>query len=749
MSLFQRIALFVATRRLTTGILLAIATVLAWCGNRYVPPVRQPGGGDEASQTAGRFRVASEDLGRRAADCFLVIDGERLFTPRGIAAVRAVAERLKQLHYVDSLIWVDTVPQLNVFGLAEPLLPPSDASEDRVREATRRALEHPLVRGQLAAEDGRTLLMPVHFDWLYVTSDAECSEVLLAAARETAAQWPDVDMRIRATGRVPLYLAYKSAFDRNHWRFTVISYVLVFGLSWILFRGLRPVLVVAAGPVVGIYWTTGLLQWLDELSNPLTNVVLPVLLMMVGLTDGIHLLMHIRRERATGASPVEAAKSGLREVGLACLLTSLTTAIGFGSLMLAQSKFVRGFGLGCGIGVLFTFVSVIVVIPWLCSTWMGDAIHVGYERDIVGRGLQRYRGWIDWIIRHARAITWISVSVTLALTGVALTLRPDDRLKDSQPTGSEAYEALRHCDTALGGIDIARVVVEWDEDSQLDDARRLSAIQDVERLVAAEPSLHYPLSILNVLSSLPGDESVESRAPFLELLPKSVRRSYFDSEARRAVLTVRIQDLGIAHYEPIFRRVEAGLADIAAKNAGLKLTLSGEPVSRGRNLHRIVTDLAASLGSAALIIFVVLAIAFRSLRLGLIAVIPNVFPLAVTAAVMLLLDHPLEIASVCSFTVCLGIAVDDTIHYMSRYREEIARGCDVPTAVRRAFEGVGAAMIVTTVVLLAGFASVLLSELPGHRYFSAMAVSTIAAALIGDLLILPAMLVRFAARPPR
>jgi len=149
---------------------------------------------------------------------------------------------------------------------------------------------------------------------------------------------------------------------------------------------------------------------------------------------------------------------------------------------------------------------------------------------------------------------------------------------------------------------------------------------------------------------------------------------------------------------------------------------------------------------AAGIILVVMGLAYRSLRIGLISVIPNLFPLAVTASLLVLLGRPLEITSVCAFTICLGIAVDDTIHFLSRFRYELAVDGDVNAAIQRSFVRVGTALILSSVVLVSGFGTVLTSQMPGHQVFAGMACATIAAALVGDLVILPAILACFTPR---
>ena len=762
MILIHWLADAVTRHRLLTFLVLLAATAFSICGHLYVP--RPDAEGKPASDERLRIRTASRDFTGRSADCFLVVETPDAFTPEAVAALRKMVAAIEQLPYIEAVTWVDTIPVLNVFGLREPLLPPSDASPETFSAIRAEVLAHPLVRGQLLSADGGTLLMPIRFDWLYVESDADCSTELLKVARQAVSNAPspptdrasqavsptpspptgrDVAIRIRLTGPVPLYIAYQQAFDRNHRKFLYISYALVFVIALILFRGVRAVLVVASAPALGIIWTLGLLNWLGELSNPLTSVVLPVLLTMVGLTDGVHLMVHIRRTRAGGATPQAAARSAIRHVGLACALTSLTTAIGFASLLVAHSEFVRGFGRGCAIGVVVTFFAVVTTIPLLCSTWIGTNIHKGHERDLVGHGLKRFGGVIDFVLRRAGAVSLLAIVSTLALALIAAQLRPDDKTKDSQPTGSEAYQALTHCDQVLGGIESVRVVVSWPRQAVGDSEQILTAISDVARILQTEDSMQHPLSILNILESFPGDESVTARLPFLELLPASVKESYFDTDSRSALMTVRIQDLGIARYEPVFQRVEARFLELESRYPGFEFELGGEPVRRGRNLYRIVVDLAASLGTASIVILIVMAIVYRSFRIGAITVIPNLFPLVVTASMMVLLNHPLEIASVCAFTVCLGIAVDDTIHFLTRYRDERTEGKDSGESLRSAFQGVGSAMIITTFILIAGFGSVLTSELPGQRYFAAMAVSTIAAALVGDLIFLPALLARF------
>ena len=690
------------------------------------------------------LQEVTNDFALVATDTFLVVEPDDLFNAATVTALREMVSGIEALPQVKSLVWVDQAPVLNVFGLAEPLLPEADASPDAFRMARQVVLNHPLVVGQLISSSGEMLLMPITLDWLEVESDEAGNRAILDAAHAVLARHPDSHCRVRLTGRVPVFIAQRDAFQRNHRKFQIIGYGLVFALSAALFRSIVPILIVAGVPSLGVYWVTGLLPLLQIEANALTSIILPVLLTMIGLTDGVHLFVQIRTARANGESATSAAQIGIQRVGLACFLTSVTTAVGFGSLLLAHSEFVRSFGQACGIGVLIQFVAVITLIPLLCASRLGNHIQRGHQRDYVAAQLQR-AGWlIRFSTQYARPVIWFAVVISLGLALFASTLRPDDRTEYSLSARSDVLRTIRDCDAAFGGTEVIRVSVQWPESLGSESPQIMRVVQEVERILDAEPMVRHPLSIRNLLASFPGDLELPQRMSFLQLLPTSLKDSYFNAQAHRTIINVRVQDVGIAVYIPIFEGLEAQFRELEQQQQGFDVRLTGGPVVRGRQLHRIVTDLAASLGAASIIIFGVLSLAYRSLRVGLITIIPNLFPLLVTAAILVLMGQSLDMASVCAFTVCLGIAVDDTIHFLSRFFDEQRRGASVDQALKQTFFSVGAALIQTTLILIAGFMAVVTSELPGQRTFAAMACSTIAAALIGDLVFLPALLTWFA-----
>lgn len=702
------------------------------------------------NSSAGSNPNAPRRFGRRGgfgnsqgrSEAVLVVKSPSIFTPEGSKAFREVVERVDALDVVASVRSLDQAPPLNIFGLSEPILPRGNATQQRFDVAKKKAIAHPLVVGQMLSEDAQTALIEIQYDWLYIQDNAQCTEPILAAAKQVASEHPGVPMEFHVTGNVPLRMVLMKNNRNNEIRYQVIGYSMILLMAAILFRGLSIVLVVAAAPVLGVFWTLGFLRYFDLQENPFSFVILPVLLSLVGFTDGVHIMIHIRKCMREGMVPKDACKRTLELVGLACFLTSLTTAIGMGSLAWANHQIVREFGWSCVLGVTATWISVMLVIPLISMTPWSRRLSRGSERDLLQHAIGRFEPTLRWIMDRKRSISYFAILLTVGLGGLALALRPDDRKSSAFPTGSDAQQSLAHLDQAMNGLDVCMINVKWDP-QKLSSEQVAMALDQAETVLKSEPLIGHPLSLVTLLNALPGEGSVLDKLSMAELLPPPLRQRLFDQDQSTATMTYRCKDLGTATYQSTFERIDQSLQSIARENPGLTMEMQGEAIWRWRNLYTIVTDLTASLGSAALIIFAVLAVAYRSLRLGLIAIIPNVLPLLASAAYMVITKQPLEVVSVCCFTICLGIAVDDTIHFISRYLEEFKHGGSHASVIQRSFREVGTGMMMTTIVLVAGFSSVVTSDTRDHRVFGALGVITLVTALLCDMFLLPALLAYF------
>ena len=285
--------------------------------------------------------------------------------------------------------------------------------------------------------------------------------MLRDTAAAAAAKYPGVAISFQVTGEVPIRVSRAASNRDNELKYQLIGYSIALIIAFILFRGLSSVVIVALAPTFGVFWTLGLLHFLGFDDNPFNGVIVPVLLCMVGFTDGVHMMVQIRRHRASGMSASDAARRSIREVGLACWLTSLTTAIGFGSLVLAHHEVVREFGYCCVIGVLTTFIAVITIIPLACASPLGRRVHTGYGRNLVDKNLSRISVVIDFVLAHSKSVSFAAIAITLVLSLLTLQLRPDERLTSSLGSRSEAARALAHIDKAMGGMETGEVSIRW------------------------------------------------------------------------------------------------------------------------------------------------------------------------------------------------------------------------------------------------------------------------------------------------
>jgi len=437
---------------------------------------------------------------------------------------------------------------------------------------------------------------------------------------------------------------------------------------------------------------------------------------------------------------LEAAQSAIRHLGLACALTSLSTALGFGSLTLARLSGIKTFGWCCALGAIVSFPAVTTVVPLLASTPLSRFIIAPPRR---GRPLIHESSadrLLSRILSHPRVVTGIGVTGALALTMVAVRLEPDHRVATAIPNTSESYQALEHVDKTFGGILFAFATVHYPDEHGPSTQRFYDVLQEVHDVFDASSLSSNPFSILNLVRSLPGeDRTLPRRAAQLRYVPRENFSQWIDLQGRRAVVSAHLPDVGARQLNPELVQIERQLKQIAGSHPGFQIELTGDAVVLFRSIHLMIQDLWRSLAAAAGIMFVMIWIGLRSLRFALVSVIPNVLPLLCAGAFIVLSGRYLEMTSVVVFSISLGIAVDDTIHFLVCFKREVASGKEPDCAVRHTFKVVGSALVMTTVTLVAGHAIVMLSGFPSVRVFGMLTALTLSSALVCDLLILPAM----------
>ncbi|MBC8872948.1 MAG: MMPL family transporter [Planctomycetes bacterium] len=693
-----------------------------------------------------RLEQFFDEFGADDNECVVVLQSDDLFSRESVAVIRRLVDGLAALPDVDRVQSILDVrrPAPGVFRRIQiPLVPRDDADDQAFVQARQRALKHPLVAGQLLSNDGTTTLLSARLVGKAV-STAEIRPTVEQIGEVVDGSIDGSTIRASITGLPQLRADIYDCIQREEIKFTAVGVIVAVVIATLLFRRPVAVLIVCLPPAVGTLWTLGVLGLVGESINSF-NSILPTLVMVVGFTDAVHFMMDIRRGQAQGLTPKEAAAVSLRHLALPCFLTSVTTAVGFGSLIVAQIDVIQRFGMACAAGAVLNFFAVVPLVAISASTRLGKYLADGNSQSSTEARAQRFLvPIIGWITHHAKLITAAACLVTVALVLLTLRLEPDNRIYNGIPAHSSSYRSLQHCDEVFGGALYTYVVVDWPEGHDLDSPQVLKALADVHNVLGRPDELGTPFSILNLLMAIPHRKNrVGTGVKYLDSVPEDVVGRLVRRKLRKAVVNVQTPDLGARALAPVYATVDAELRQLEEKYPGFRLSLTGSTVVGSRNVNLMIVDLARSLALAAVVIFAVISVSYRSVRIGLISILPNALPLAGAAVVLLLRGGALEVAAVTTFSICLGIAVDDTIHLISRYCIERQQTRDTHEAITRAASKVGVALTVTTLTLVGGFGAGLLSELPAIRLFSLLASVALITALAAGVLILPALLLCF------
>jgi predicted RND superfamily exporter protein len=723
-------------------IALSIPPILGFAGLRVAEPVPE---GWVEPKVVNALREAEETF-KFNATVVLVLECDDFFTVDRVTVLHKAAATARAMQSVHSLTWMGDIPEVTLLGKQTPLLPSGDdLTAEALATARQRLLSHPLATNGLISSDGKTVvfLLDVRNDEDVQPITATVSDCLAPAG-----------IRTRPTGIRALHDLHDRTLDGAHYRIMAISIALVTLLSVLIFRRPAAILVSSSGPFVGLTWTLGWLALLGQSENELAKIILPVMVIMIGFTDGVHLVVRMRQKRAAGATPRDSVYDAVLHVGPACLLTSLTTAIGFGSLMISNSAMIAGFGRVSALGVVVTFCSVVLVSPLLANSRLGSNLHVNASEDSIFNLMRRCIGITTFASRYAKSVTAFGIVLTAFCLYACTFLVPDDSISHRIPHDSDEYRALQHCEETFGGIRYVRLLISWPEADEAEGGHPpvsrkeiWQVVEACEDILAAEKDIGPSMSIRSALTVFAGPDR-RNNSVLANKLPDSLREQFYRQDIRKTQVVARVKDRGIAQLEPAFLRIETAIAELQQQHPSIQIEQISDQLLEGRVVRQMIEELMKSLAMASAIIFAVLAIAFRSLRVGLISIMPNIMPLAASGALRLLIDESLGIASACSFAICLGIAVDDTIHYLTHFRHERSLGATPDEANRRTFVSVGSALIMTTMMMMVGLGTVMTSGMPPHVNFAAMGCTTLAVALVADLLFLPALLSLFPGKSP-
>jgi predicted RND superfamily exporter protein len=709
-------------------------------GVRYYAGIREAFGSDDIAV-----------VGVRADD---------IFAPQTLVKLAQVTDQLAALDGVERVLSLtNTVdPAADVFDPPKllPHIPPRPADIAALKE---KLAANPIYAQNLVAPDGRGAAINVVFRPM---TDAQYADLQLDARIAAVLAEATGPEQFVYTGVSRVTQAAVRLMRQDLLRFTPLAVTAVMVVLWFAFRRLRAVVLPLVTVSLAVVWTLGIMALVGQ-AITLGTFMLPPLLLVVGSAQAMHLIAAYYEQLGQGDRD-GAVERAVQQTWAPLLISSFTTAVGFGALMLSRIVAIHDLGLIAVVGMVLVTVSSLGFLPVALSLWAGYGSKADtppsprVETFLAGLGAQAYAAR-SGVLLAAAALA------SVALIGAGRILVDSDFLTyfDSDNPVRRDHELINQ---QIVGSNPFYLVVEG-EPGALRKWDVLRKVKDLQTFVGTLPGVSGSISLVDYLELLEkglnksgeDDILVDSDGKVIEggkaqtfwenpsnlptvlnliAVSPTTFRAVVSPDFARASIVVRSQVSGSREIEAMLAQIRAYVA--AEFPAGLRVVPTGSLVLLTGTSSSIVYDQIKSVSLALLVIFAVMSLMLLSARIGLLAILPNVLAIDVFFGLLGWLNLPLNLGTSLIATIALGIAVDSSVHYMWRLSRELRGESDQAAAIQRTMRAVGGPMLYTTLALAAGFLTFAGSGFPPIRNFGGLTAVTLLTAFAANLVVLPALL---------
>ncbi len=639
-------------------------------------------------------------------------------------------------------------PIIGTFGVRRTELLRWD-TESALAQSKRTILDSDQYSGNLISEDQKFLLLLVQNKQQISKEEGDMLYQIISELLENSGiPHYYTAGKIKAQGEFVLLMQEEFTF------FLAISLVLIVLLLFLIFRTLSGVLIPLLAIMVGIIWSIAFSLYTGKPLDVM-SVMQPTILSVIGLAAIVHFFNHYLTYLRQGIPKDKAIESTFSELLLAVFLTCLTTSLGFVSLYFTSIPSLKYFGLYAGIGVMLMFLAVILTVPGMLYLFGAFTKARNSSSETYWRNGMR-AAFIS-TIKHPKSIIcgFVLFSI-LAFIGL-FNLKVNGYLLDNLPQDHVLLKEFRFFDEKFGGSKPLEIYLESGESAenllQLEVLKELEKLEDFVRSTYNSAVILSPLTVVKGLNKAqnngnPNAFGMPSKGQLIRLknyipiaLEEAGEKLMDPEDLKSGRLSTRTDDMGSFKAGKLRQQlnkfvneeIDEGLLQVRLTGTSNLIDISHESVT---------WQLGRGLGFAFLIVAIVAGYLFRSWRIALIVLLPNIIPLLWMFGVMWVLGIELKLTTAIIFTVAFGIAVDDSIHFMSKLKIELNKNKSWLYAIKRTYIETGKAIVLTTIILATGFSVLILSEF-GVTYYSGLLISiSLVFALLADLFLLPVMLVK-------
>ena len=552
-------------------------------------------------------------------------------------------------------------------------------------------------------------------------------------------------------GRTFFYEALVNMQKQELIRTTVFATLLVLFILFLVYRRVVVVAIALSSIILALVLFLGVLSLLGKELNTLSSFY-PILLLIVGTSDVIHIMDDYLAKLRSGFERQEAMILTLKEVGISTLLTSVTTAIGFASLLTSKSSVVSGFGINSALGVLIAFVTV---VGFACSLLLlTNKKYLLPKKDIS----TKWASGLSQINLFTQKFPKRILFLNLIFAGICLwglsKINTNYQIKESLPTGSPIANDFEFFQENYGGFRPLEVAVTTQGDYKVTDfavakeiekvvaqLKKMTPVRNVQSVNAFYKGLHKANNLnQSEYFVLPKQEEIFEK--YKREAKKMARKpfgKFVNADETKSRITAKVLDVGLDTLNIAYENFNLFVATETDTNK-VKFRLTGTGILLDKNAYYVKDSLIQGLLMGLLLVAIIMAIIFKNLKLLLISLLPNILPLLFAAALLGFLEIPLEATISVVFAIVFGIAVDDTIHFLGRYKIGLSKGLGKEEALHITFAETGRALIITTLILFFGFLVLLFSEHTPSITIGLLVSVTLLTALVLDLLLLPVLI---------
>jgi len=528
-------------------------------------------------------------------------------------------------------------------------------------------------------------------------------------------------------------------------------------IFFFFFRSFRATFITLLVVMTGVVWAFGFIGWFGYEITVLSALI-PPLIIVIGVPNAVFLINKYQQEIKKHGNQAKSLQRVISKIGNATLMTNITTASGFATFVFVKSSLLREFGILASVNIISIFILALLIIPVLYSFMpLPKKKHLNHLEK---KWIENVVNWMEKMVRKQRITIYFTTVIVIILAIIGIyKIKVSGSLIEDMPKSLEFYQDIKFFESEFGGIMPLEILIDTKKEKGVLKLSTLRKMEKINEAIENFPELSKPISVTNLVKY--SKQAYYKGNPKYYQLPTSQEQSYIfaytknssnetgmlknfvDKTGRYARITTFMKDIGTEKMSIIQERLKAVIAK-EFPSEKYEVSLTGKALVFIKGTNYLIKNLVISLSLAIFLIAIFMAWMFRSPQMIFISLIPNILPLLITAGLMGFFNIPIKPSTILVFSIAFGISVDDTIHFLAKYRQElIANKWRIKPSVYSALRETGVSMFYTSIVLFFGFLTFTLSSFGGTIALGGLVSITLLLAMVSNLLLLPSLLLTF------